>query len=63
MFYLSIHYADGRVDAIYFDTKEEAELHVELNCNIFEDDIWVGGVIDGKVQAMIEWCERFYFGW
>lgn len=21
MFYLSIHYADGRVDAIYFDTK------------------------------------------
>ena len=46
-----------------FDTKEEAELHVKLNCDVFEDDIWVGAVIDGKVQAMVEWCEKFYFGW
>ena len=59
MFYLSIHYADGRVDAIYFDTKEEAELHVELNCDVFEDDIWVG-LAGGP---MVEWSEKFYFGW
>lgn len=59
MFYLSIHYADGRVDAIYFDTKEEAELHVELNCDVFEDDILVG-LAGGP---MVEWCEKFYFGW
>ena len=59
MFYLSIHYADGRVDSIYFDTKEEAELHVELNCDVFEDDIWVG-LAGGP---MVEWCEKFYFGW
>ena len=63
MYYLSIYYADGSVDSIYFNTKEEAELHVELNANVFEDDIWVGAVIDGKVQMMIEWCEKFYFGW
>lgn len=63
MYYLSITYADGRIDHLYFNTKEEVELHVELNADVFEDDIWVGGVIDGKVQMMIEWCERFYFGW
>lgn len=59
MFYLSIHYADGRVDAVYFDTKEEAELHVKLNCDVFEDDIWVG-LAGGP---MVEWSEKFYFGW
>ena len=59
MFYLSIHYADGRVDAVYFNTKEEAELHVALNCDVFEDDIWVG-LASGP---MVEWCEKFYFGW
>ena len=59
MFYLSIHYADGRVDAVYFNTKEEAELHVALICDVFEDDIWVG-LTDGP---MVEWCEKFYFGW
>lgn len=63
MYYLSIYYADGSVDSIYFNTKEEVELHVELNADVFEDDIWVGGVIDGKVQMMIEWSEKFYFGW
>ena len=59
MYYLSIHYADGRVDSIYFDTKEEAELHVELNCDVFEDDIWIG-LAGGP---MVEWSEKFYFGW
>lgn len=63
MYYLSIHYADGRIDSLYFNTKAEVELHVELNANVFEDDIWIAGVIDGKVQMMIEWCERFHFGW
>ena len=59
MFNLSIVYADGRIDKITVASKEEAELHVDLNCNVFEDDIWVGAA----GSAMVEWTERFHFGW
>lgn len=59
MFNLSIVYADGRIDKIVVASKEEAELHVDLNCDVFEDDIWIGAA----GGPMVEWTERFHFGW
>lgn len=64
MFKLSIEYADGRYEILYFDTKEDVEFHVDLNCDIFEDEIFVGFIIGEDVMCvMFDWRDRFVFGW
>ena len=64
MFKLEINYVDGRIDSIIFETKEEVELHVDLNADPFEDDVWVGAWIEelGKF-IFCDWNDRFAFGW
>lgn len=63
MFKLEINYADGRIDSIVFETKEEAEFYVDLNAD-FGDDVWIGVWFEefGKF-VYCDWDDRFYFGW
>ena len=64
MFKLEINYIDGRIDSIIFETKEEIELHVDLNADTFEDDIWVGAWIEDLENFVFcDWDDRFDFGW
>lgn len=57
MYKMTVEYADGKIEHRTFSSKTEAENYVDT-LDYWNVDIWIG-----INNIMVEWNEKFYFGW
>ena len=57
MYKMTVEYENGKIEKHVFSSKEEAENFVDT-LDYWTVDIWIG-----INNVMVEWSEKFYFGW
>ena len=57
MYKMNVEYENGKIEKHVFSSKTEAENYVDT-LDYWNVDIWIG-----INNIMVEWNEKFYFGW
>lgn len=57
MYKMTVEYENGKIEKHVFSSKKEAENFVDT-LDYWNVDIWIG-----INNIMVEWNEKFYFGW
>lgn len=57
MYKMTVEYENGKIEKHVFSSKKEAENYVDT-LDYWNVDIWIG-----INNIMVEWNEKFYFGW